>query len=74
MQPILPGACWTELVFASICEVCEKRLIRSFGAVPRTRFVRYQRIMMLCQGLFCHWEFRDCVCKGLAELQYKENP
>lgn len=47
--------------------------IRSFGAVPRTWFMWYQRILMFCQGPFCHWEFRGWVCKELAELQYKEN-
>lgn len=46
--------------------------IRSFGAIPRTRFIWYQRILMCCQGPFCHWECRGWVCKGLAEPENKD--
>lgn len=68
--PVPVGLSWFSLVFVrSVRNVW----IRSFGAVPRTWFMWYQRILMFCQGPFCHWEFRGWVCKGLAELQYKEN-
>lgn len=67
--PVPVGLIWFSLL---LVRPVRNLWIRSLGAVPRTWFIWYQRILMCCQGPFCHWECRGWVCKELAEPEYKD--